>query len=216
MDKDAVYYCKAQWTKNQSPSVWMPSTEAGIEGVMGSRCSVAGPPLLLHGCQQRGLWRAARLQRPRQHLPSVVQTQGNAVTCRNDGSKLSVLSMGHESTGTAMATREEPETEGAGRAASRPSLEGICWLESKDDKCNKEGEWEQEESLGDEIRSRKWKSLIAIQVQFDFCAFCPYEYFLINSGDINYPTCTTPKIRSWISPAMKVLKLTLSASQRQR
>lgn len=64
----------------------------------------------------------------------MVQTQGNAVTCRNDGSKLSVLSTGHESAGTVMATQEEPGTEGVGRAASRPSLEGICWLESKDDK----------------------------------------------------------------------------------
>lgn len=141
---------------------------------VGSRCRVAGPPLLLHGCQQRGLWCAARLQKPHQHLPSVVQTQGNAVTCRNDGSKLSVLSMGHESTGTRMATQEEPGTEGEIRAASRPSLEGRCWLENKNDKCNKEGEWEQEGRLGDEVQSRKGKCLIAIQVQFDFCPFFPY------------------------------------------
>lgn len=131
---------------------------------------MAGPPLLLHGCQQRGLWCAARLQKPHQHLPSVTQTQGKAVTCRNDGSKVSVLSVRHESTGTRMAIQEEPGTEGVVRAA-RPSLEGICWLESKNDKCNKEGEWEQECRLADEVQSRMGKCLIEVQVQLIFVPF---------------------------------------------
>ena len=85
----------------------------------------------------------------------MVQIQGNTVICRDDGSELSVLSTGRESTGTGKVTQEEHETEGVGRGASRPSPEGICWLESKAGKSNKEGEWEQEGRLGDELQSRK-------------------------------------------------------------
>lgn len=202
MDKDAVYYCKAQWINNQSLSVQILSTEAGTEGVMGSKCRVAEPALLLCGCQQRGLWCAMRLQKPHQHLPSVVQTQGNeeimglSSLCSAWGMRVQALGW-------------QPRKSLGPRAASRPSLEGICWLESKNDKYNKEGDWEPE---GTELKGEMFN---CISGQFDFCAFCLYEYFLINSGDINYPSWTISKIRSWISPAMKVLELTLSASQKQ-
>lgn len=51
-------------------------------------------------------------------------------------------------------------------ASSRPSPEDVCWLEGKADKYLKEGEWEREGRLGDEVQSRKGKGLTAIQVQF--------------------------------------------------
>lgn len=99
-------------------------------------------------------------------LQCVVQIWGNTVIGSDDGFELSVLSTGRESTGTGKVPQEEHGTEGVGRGASRPSLEGICWLESKADKCNKEGKWEQGGRLRDEVQRRKGKVLIAIQVQF--------------------------------------------------
>lgn len=64
-------------------------------------------------------------------------------------------------------TQEKHRTEGVGRgASSRPLLEEVCWLEGKVDKYHKEGEWEREGRLGDEVQSRKGKGLTAIQVQF--------------------------------------------------
>lgn len=73
MDKDAVYYCKAQWTNNQSPSAQIPSADSGIV--------------------------------------------------------------------------------------------------SKNDKCSKEGEWEHEGSLADEVQSRKGKCLIAFRCSLIFVPF---------------------------------------------
>lgn len=160
MDKDAVYYCKAQWIYNQPPSVQIPSTEEGVKGITGSGQlwgHHAGPLLLLHAWQQRGLRHAAGLQKPRQHLLRVVQIQDNTVISRGDGSELSVLSTGCESRGTGKATQEEHGTEGVGKGASRPSQEGICRAKSKAGKCSNEGEWEQGGRLGDEAQSRKGK-----------------------------------------------------------
>lgn len=78
-----------------------------------------GPPLLPHGWQQRGLQHAARLQEPHQHLPWVVQIQGNTVVCRDDGSEPSVLSTGGEGRGTGKVTQEKHGTEGPAELAWR-------------------------------------------------------------------------------------------------
>lgn len=80
-----------------------PPTNEEIKGVTRSSQAWghrAGSPLLLRSWQQRGLRHVTRLREPRRHLLRVGQIQGNPVICRDDGSELSVLSVGREGAGT--------------------------------------------------------------------------------------------------------------------